>query len=191
MDVCGPASYDLHLGETLLGWPSGVVRDPRIDQSEVWELKQLRADGTWVLEPGMFYLGATRERVGIPNDLVGQLEGRSSWGRLGLEIHRCAGYIDPGFQGHPTLELSVVGAPLVIWPGARICQLVLTLLTSPAVRPYRGKYHGDDGPVASRLHLDHDIAKGATMSEERHVGCLFCGTDDCVCEKTDAATVEA
>lgn len=155
----GPASIDLHLGSTLKRWPRGILRDPRTDQSDLWETQRTRGDGSWVIEPGFRYLATTEEGVLIPGDLVGRLEGRSSWGRDGLEIHRCAGFIDPGFCGRPTLELSVVGSSLVIWPGARICQLVLMRLGEPVLKPYAGKYQGNTLPTPSLLHADQDVTE--------------------------------
>lgn len=162
----GPASIDLHLGGTLLVWPDYVVRDPRTDQSWCWRQVPLveGTDGrTWTLRPGRRYLAATRETVTVRPDLAAQVAARSSWGRDGLAVI-CgpAGWVDPGFSGALTLELSVVGSPLVIWPGARVCQLVFLALSSPAERPYVGKYQLDDGPTPSRAHLD----AGAPQPEE-------------------------
>lgn len=155
----GPASIDLHLGDTLLWWPDWITRDPRVDQSGSWrELTTSYAigdDWAWVLEPGTRYLGVTRERIEIRPDCAGQIGARSSWGRDGLAvIQGPAGWCDPGYEGHPTLELSVIGSRLIVWPGAAICQLIIHRLTTPCEQPYRGRYQGDAEPVSSRLHLE-------------------------------------
>ncbi len=159
----GPASIDLHLGSVLWFWPDNVLRDPRQDQSSMWERATLLGgseDAHWILTPGVRFLAATRERIRIPDDCAGQIGARSSWARDGLSvIQGPAGYLDPGYCGSPTLELSVIGSDLVIWPGAGIAQLILHRLTSPAERPYGhpsrlSKYQGDDEPTPSRLHLE-------------------------------------
>lgn len=149
-----PASIDLHIGDTLLVWPDYVRRDPRINQMDIWRpvpLEDIDDVLVWVLRPGWRYLACTRERLAIHTDYAGELTGRSSWGRDGLEIHRTAGWLDPGYRGHPTLELSVVGSELVLWPGARVCQLILHQLSSPCERPYTGRYQHDSEPTPSRL----------------------------------------
>lgn len=147
----GPASVDLHLGDTLLWWPDWLRRNPRIDQHAIWKPVTLTSE-VWVLRPGVRYLAATRERIAIPVNLAGQIAARSSWGRDGLSvIQGPAGWIDPGFIGHPTLELSVIGSDLEVWPGAAICQLVLHTLSSACERPYSGKYQSDAAPTPSRL----------------------------------------
>lgn len=150
----GPASIDLHIGETLRLWPSWVTRDPRIDQSYLWRDVAM-ADGAWTLKPGIRYLATTLETLRIPDDAAGQLAARSSWGRDGLAvIQGPAGWCDPGYHGRPTMELSVTGSDLILWPGASICQLILFRLTSECLSPYRGKYQGDAAPIASRLHME-------------------------------------
>lgn len=150
----GPASIDLHLGDALLYWPDYITRDPRTDQSERWKAAPFenRESPVWVLEPGIRYLAATTERLAIPSDHAGQVAARSSWGRDGLAVI-CgpAGYLDPGFVGHITLELSVIGSDLIVWPGAAVAQLVMHRLDRPCERPYRGKYVNDDAPTPSRL----------------------------------------
>lgn len=152
----GPASIDLHIGTRLLAWPTYIVRDPRYDQSKLW--KPVALEGTlddgyfWTLKPGVRYLAATQERIRIPDDAAGFLSARSSWGRDGLAVI-CgpAGFLDPGFHGNVVLELSVVGSDLIVWPGAAVCQLVLSRLTTPCLRPYSGKYQGQDDVTPSRL----------------------------------------
>ena len=108
------------------------------------------------LHPGEFVLGATLERVALADDLVARLEGKSSLGRLGLLIHSTAGFVDPGFDGQLTLELSnVANLPITLYPGMRIGQISFQLMTTPADVPYGSgelgsKYHGQRGPVPSR-----------------------------------------
>lgn len=154
----GPASIDLAIGDSLKRWPLHERRDPRIDQASVWETVNIREDRAgmfWVLRPGFRYLATTKDRIRIPDDAAGQIGARSSWGRDGLAVI-CgpAGWLDPGYVGRPTLELSVVGSELVLWPGAVICQLILFELTTTCLNPYAGKYQDDHEPTASRLHLE-------------------------------------
>src|SRR6478735_3217561 len=116
------------------------------------------AGGGFVFDPGEFVLGSTVERVAIPHDLVARVDGRSSVGRLAIVVHATAGFIDPGFEGEITLELSNIGRiPVRLYPGMRIAQIVFQTMTSPAERPYgaaRGsKYQGQSGPQASRISL--------------------------------------
>lgn len=153
----GPASIDLHLGDALLYWPDYIIRDPRTDQSDRWKTVSVYGteedDRVWMLKPGYRYLAATAERLAIPSDHAGQVAARSSWGRDGLAVI-CgpAGYLDPGFVGHITLELSVIGSDLVIWPGAAVAQLVMHRLDQPCERAYEGRYQDQEGPTPSRLH---------------------------------------
>ena len=160
----GPCSIDLTLGGGLLWWPNWVTRDPRIDQSGLWrELTPRRWEPdapVWILDPGIGYLATTAEEIRLPADLCGQLAARSSWGRQFLSvIQGPAGFLDAGYHGKPTLELSVIGAPLILWPGAPILQLVLYQLAAPACRPYghrerASKYQGDRVPTASLAHRE-------------------------------------
>ncbi|MGH7748921.1 MAG: dCTP deaminase, partial [Candidatus Dormibacteria bacterium] len=111
--------------------------DPSLQQDELTSLVEPDGDEPFVLHPGEFVLGSTFERVGLPDDLAGRLEGKSSLGRLGLLTHSTAGFIDPGFTGHITLELSnVANLPITLWPGMKIGQLCLFRLSSPAEHPY-------------------------------------------------------
>jgi len=124
----------------------------------------------FMLHPQQFVLASTIERVTIPPDLVARLEGRSSLGRLGIVVHATAGYIDPGFEGTITLELSNICIhPIKLYPGMRIAQLSLHELSSAAERPYgagRGsKYGGQDGPEASRIALDQLAARARGESD--------------------------
>ncbi len=138
-------------------------RYPYIDvtqeQPELTELVEV-ADEPFILHPGEFVLGSTLESVTLPDDLVARLEGKSSLGRLGLLIHSTAGFIDAGFRGHVTLELSNVATlPIAIHPGMKIGQFAFFELDGPAERPYgsagtTSKYQGQRGPTASRYHLN-------------------------------------
>lgn len=127
--------------------------DVRESTEDLTELVEVEDGGRFILHPGEFVLGSTLERVAIPDDLVARLEGKSSLGRLGLLIHSTAGYIDPGFEGTITLELSnVARLPIAIYPGMPIGQISFLQMTTPVDRPYRGKYGGQRGPTASRYH---------------------------------------
>lgn len=153
----GPASIDLAIGDTLLIWPRATRRDPRRDQSRLWSTAHFGSDepDAWVLYPGYRYLATTAQRIRIPNDRAGQIGARSSWARDGLAVI-CgpAGWLDPDYIGNPTLELSVVGSELVLWPGAVIAQLILHQLDRTCERGYQGKYQNDSLPTPSRMHLE-------------------------------------
>ena len=132
--------------------------DVKDEMSELTELVDVKPDEAFILHPGEFVLGSTLEYVKLPNDLVARLEGKSSLGRLGLLIHSTAGYVDPGFEGHLTLELSnVANLPITIYPEMKIGQISFFKLTSPAENPYGSKkvgskYQGQRGPTASRYY---------------------------------------
>jgi dCTP deaminase len=134
--------------------------DPSIQQDELTSLVEQSGDDPFVLHPGEFVLGSTFERVTLPDDLAGRLEGKSSLGRLGLLTHSTAGFIDPGFTGHITLELSnVANLPITLWPGMKIGQLCLFRLSSAAEHPYGSahagsRYQGQRGPTPSRAYLN-------------------------------------
>ncbi len=133
--------------------------DPAEDQPDLTRLIESIADEPFVLHPGEFVLASTYEVITLPDDVAGRLEGKSSLGRLGLLTHSTAGFIDPGFTGHVTLELSNVATlPIKLWPGMKIGQLCLFRLSSPAENPYGSaasgsRYQGQRGPTASRSHL--------------------------------------
>ena len=133
--------------------------DPAEDQPDLTHLIEVRPDEPFILHPGEFVLGSTFEQVTLPDDIAARLEGKSSLGRLGLLTHSTAGFIDPGFSGHVTLELSNVATlPITLWPGMKIGQLCFFQLSSPAAHPYGSAttgshYQGQRGPTASRSHL--------------------------------------
>jgi dCTP deaminase len=134
--------------------------DPSIRQDELTSLIEQEGEDPFVLHPGEFVLGSTYEMVTLPDDLAGRLEGKSSLGRLGLLTHSTAGFIDPGFSGHITLELSnVANLPITLWPGMKIGQLCLFRLSSAAEHPYGSKragsrYQGQRGPTPSRAYMN-------------------------------------
>ncbi|MFB6122666.1 MAG: dCTP deaminase [Haloferacaceae archaeon] len=163
-----PASVDLRLGEEFLEFQRtniSCIHPNREDEVSDYITETVVADGDeFILHPGDFVLGTTKERVEVPADLVANVEGRSSLGRLAVVVHATAGYIDPGYRGQVTLELSNLGtAPVALTPGMRISQLVFTELKSPAERPYgaeRGsKYQDQRGPQASRIGDDPEFDK--------------------------------
>jgi dCTP deaminase len=133
-----------------------AVIDVKKELTDLTELVEMPGDEPFVLHPGEFVLGSTLERVAIANDLVARVEGKSSLGRLGLLIHSTAGFIDAGFDGHITLELSnVANLPITIYPRMKIGQVSFMTMTTPADKPYgsgaRGsKYQGQRGPTPSR-----------------------------------------
>jgi dCTP deaminase len=144
-----PASVDLTIMGPLcrVAPPvgGGGLRPGKADLTEV-------AGPSWILRPGLFYLISTRERIVMPPDLVGCVNGRSSWGRVGLRIHATAGFIDPGFAGNITLELDIAGGPVEIREGDSICQVVFQKLSGPVERPYgsASKYQNQSGVTAAR-----------------------------------------
>jgi dCTP deaminase len=147
--------------------------DPAADQPELTRLVETPADEPFILHPGEFVLGSTYERVTLPDDVAARLEGKSSLGRLGLLTHSTAGFIDPGFTGHVTLELSNVATlPIKLWPGMKIGQLCFFRLSSPAEHPYGSseygsRYQGQRGPTASRSFqgfVHTDVSGGPTGS---------------------------
>ena len=147
------------------------ARYPYIDvkerQEDLTELVEIGEDRPFILHPGEFVLGSTLERITLPDDLVARLEGKSSLGRLGLLIHSTAGFIDPGWDGHVTLELSnVANLPITIYFGMKIGQLSFVQMTEPAQTPYGAgelgsKYQGQQGPTPSRYwqNFERETAK--------------------------------
>ena len=156
-DLMQPSSLDVRVDRYFRVFRNS--RYPYIDVKEQQEdlTELVEVDGEpFILHPGEFVLGSTLERVRLPDDLVARLEGKSSLGRLGLLIHSTAGFIDPGWDGHVTLELSnVANLPITIYPGMKIGQLSFVQLSEPAERPYGShgigsKYQGQGGPTPSR-----------------------------------------
>lgn len=136
------------------------VIDPAEDQPDLTRLIEVAPDEPFILHPGEFVLGATFEQVTLADNVAARLEGKSSLGRLGLLTHSTAGFIDPGFSGHVTLELSNMATlPVKLWPGMKIGQLCFFQLSSPAEKPYgsaeyKSRYNGQRGPTASRSFLN-------------------------------------
>lgn len=134
--------------------------DPKEEMPDLTSLVEVDDDDAFVLHPGEFVLGATLEKFTLPNHLAGRLEGKSSLGRLGLLTHSTAGFIDPGFSGHITLELSnTANLPIKLYPGMKVGQLALFAMTSPAESPYGtgalgSKYQGQRGPTPSKSYLN-------------------------------------
>ena len=159
-----PSSLDVRLDRYFRVFDNSRYThiDPAIRQDELTSLVVVDGEEPFVLHPGEFVLGSTFERVELPDDLAGRLEGKSSLGRLGLLTHSTAGFIDPGFRGHITLELSnVANLPITLWPGMKIGQLCLFRLSSPAEHPYGSeragsRYQGQRGPTPSRAYLNFD-----------------------------------
>ena len=136
--------------------------DVKQDQEDLTELVEIGADDVFILHPGEFVLGSTAERVALPDDLVARLEGKSSLGRLGLLIHSTAGFVDAGWDGHLTLELSnVANLPITLYPGMKIGQISFMEMTTPADAPYGkgatgSKYQGQRGPTPSQYFKNFD-----------------------------------
>jgi dCTP deaminase len=153
-----PSSVDLRIDRYFRVFRNHSMRviDVKQDQEELTELVEIDEDDAFILHPGEFVLGSTAERVALPDDLVGRLEGKSSLGRLGLLIHSTAGFVDAGWNGHLTLELSnVANLPITLYPGMKIGQISFLRMTTPADLPYGSpevgsKYQGQRGPTPSR-----------------------------------------
>jgi dCTP deaminase len=134
--------------------------DPAADQSDLTRIVEAQGEEPFILHPGEFVLGSTFEVVSLPDDLAARVEGKSSLGRLGLLTHATAGFVDPGFSGHVTLELANVATlPIKLYPGMKIGQLCFFRLTSPAEHPYGSakygsRYQGQRGPTPSRSYAN-------------------------------------
>ena len=154
-----PSSVDLHVDSQFRVFANSRYPfiDVRREMPDLTELVDVEGDEPFILHPSEFVLGSTFERVRLPEDTVARLEGKSSLGRLGLLIHSTAGYVDPGWDGYLTLELSnVANLPITIYPRMRIGQISFFRLSTPARAPYgaggrRSKYQGQRGPTASRF----------------------------------------
>ena len=157
-----PSSVDLHLDHSFRVFRNNryAFIDVRALQPDLTELIRIEGDEPFILHPGEFVLGQTLEWVELPDDLVARLEGKSSLGRLGLLIHSTAGYVDPGWKGTLTLELSnVANLPIALYYGMRIGQISFFEMSSPVERAYGSpelgsKYQGQSEPTASAFHRD-------------------------------------
>lgn len=172
-----PASVDLRLGSPLLVEETArlALIDPRQQSDMQWRTVELDESVPYALKPGEFALGITAENIEIPDDIVGRLDGKSSLGRLGLVVHSTAGFVDPGWKGRLTLELSNLSSiPINLYLGMKSSQISFVWLSSPAERPYgsaglNSKYQGQMGPVPSRFHLNYGQS-GADGRAIRHRG---------------------
>ena len=163
------SSWDFRLGKHFKVYKksSVAVLDPmKMESFEgLTKLYTIEDPGEpFVVHPGDFVLGVTLEKVKLPNDVVARVEGRSSLGRLGIIVHSTAGFIDAGFEGTITLEITNINnVPVALYPGMRVCQLAFETMSSPAEVPYgekkSAKYQGQDIPVESRLTIDPEFAK--------------------------------
>ena len=159
-----PSSVDLHLDNRFRVFRSSRYPyiDVREEQPDLTELVEITGDEPFILHPGEFVLGSTLERVELPNDVVARLEGKSSLGRLGLLIHSTAGYVDPGWEGNLTLELSnVANLPITLYDGMKIGQISFQRLSSPVEIAYGdsrlgSRYRGQRDPTASLYHRDFE-----------------------------------
>ena len=166
-ELLQPSSVDVRVDNRFRVFRNNrtAVIDPREEQPELTELVEINGDEPFILHPGEFVLGATFERVALPDDLVARLEGKSSLGRLGLLIHSTAGFVDPGWDGHVTLELSnVANLPITIYHAMKIGQLSFVQLTEPAETPYGSsalgsKYQGQQGPTPSRYWQNFAVTR--------------------------------
>jgi dCTP deaminase len=157
-----PASVDVRIDRffRLFDNHKYAMIDPAVEQPQLTREVAMDPEEPYMLHPGEFVLASTYEQVTLPDDVAARLEGKSSLGRLGLLTHSTAGFIDPGFTGHITLELSNMATlPIALWPGMKIGQLCFFRLSSASTRPYGSagnlnRYSGQRGPTASRSHLN-------------------------------------
>ncbi|WP_299525276.1 dCTP deaminase [uncultured Methanobrevibacter sp.] len=164
-----PSSVDMRLGDEFKVFK--VIRKPYIDPkdeediADYMESSKVPEGEAFIIHPNEFALATTQEYVKVPDNLVARVEGRSSMGRLGVTMHVTAGYVDPGFEGRITLEISNIGAmPVALYPGQRVCQLVFETMTTPAELPYghpkrNSKYMKQLKPESSRVKLDYELKK--------------------------------
>jgi dCTP deaminase len=160
-EMIQPSSIDVRLDKVfrVMNGSTHSFIDPAEEQTDLFERVVVPDGEAFILRPGEFALATTYERVVMPDDLAGRLEGKSSLGRLGLLVHTTAGFIDPGFSGQITLELvNLAHWPIKLWPGMKIGQLCLMLMTSAARYPYGHEHNGSHyqdqrGPTPSRSHL--------------------------------------
>lgn len=157
-----PSSYDVRLDNKFLIFKhsSHAFIDVRKKMNGLMEMVTIKDDEPFILHPGEFILGSTFERIKLPNNIVARIEGKSSLGRLGILIHSTAGYVDPGWDGNLTLELSnVAKLPITLYYKMKIGQISFARMTTPVDKPYgskglKSKYHGDKGPSPSRFYQD-------------------------------------
>jgi dCTP deaminase len=159
-----PSSVDLRLAPLFRVFRVGILPRPYLDVGQPMEgfteLVEVAEDEPFIIQPGEFVLAATLETITLPDDIVARVDGKSSLGRLGLLIHATAGFVDPGWTGRLTLELSnVAKMPIAVRPGMRICQISFLRLSTPAERLYGSpglgsKYQGQTEPTASRAYQD-------------------------------------
>jgi len=162
LNMIQPSSVDVRLDRLFRTFENHKYAhiDPAENQPELTREVGVASNEAFILHPGEFVLGSTYEVITLPDDIAGRLEGKSSLGRLGLLTHSTAGFIDPGFSGHVTLELSNVATlPIKLWPGMKIGQLALFRLSSPAEHPYGSavygsRYQGQRGPTPSKAYLN-------------------------------------
>jgi dCTP deaminase len=169
-DCLQPSSVDLHLDREFRVFHNHryPIIDPRQEQPGLTEVTAIEGDEPFMLHPGEFVLGQTLEWVELPDDIVAELEGKSSLGRLGLLIHSTAGYVDPGWKGNLTLELSnVAKLPIALYHGMRIGQITFYQMSSAVERPYGSmglgsRYQGQSTPTASGSYRDFDDRRRTT-----------------------------
>ncbi len=160
-----PASVDIRLDRFFRTFENHRYQfiDPRQNQEDMTRMVEVSPDEAFVLHPGEFVLGSTFEVVTLPDDIAARVEGKSSLGRLGLLTHATAGFVDPGFSGHITLELSnVSNLPVTLWPGMKIGQLCFIKMSSPSEHPYGSsvygsRYQNQRGPTPSRSYQNFHI----------------------------------
>ncbi len=179
-DCIQPSSVDLHLDRQFRVFRNSRLPyiDVRSSMDDLTDLIEIEPDRPFILHPGEFALGSTLERVALPDDTVARLEGKSSLGRLGLLIHSTAGFIDPGWDGHLTLELSnVANLPITLYYGMKIGQISFLRMTTPVERPYGSaglgsKYQGQREPTPSRFYMDFKVEhnRGGVGQSPRQAG---------------------
>lgn len=162
MSLLQPSSFDVRIDRffRLFDNHKYAFIDPAEQQDDLTRFVEVAPDEPFILHPGEFVLGSTYEFVKLPDNVAARLEGKSSLGRLGLVTHSTAGFVDPGFNGHVTLELSNMATlPIKLWPGMKIGQLCFFQLSSPSETPYGSekylnRYQGQRGPTASRSYMN-------------------------------------
>ena len=154
-DAVEPASIDLRLSDELLVPEYRDVAYVDLDDPKDFMAKIKINERGYLLNPGAFVLGVTKEKVMLPDHIVGKIEGKSSIGRLGLLVHITAGFIDPGFRGPLTLEMvNLLDRPIILRPNKKICQVAFAYMASVVEKPYNGRYQDSRGVVASRYGGD-------------------------------------